>query len=161
MRILDTWFDRRSGQHYALAGMNRAQAESALLERIAELDQMIDTEVTEARRTQDKLARVRNLKRAAKNLVVREVYNADLRVIRASGQGHPPAYRVAELTAELEQFLAANLGGRGGSHRRSGGNPIPTRGDGGTDPGRALGDGTSAGPEKVRLPKGRVVRHPN
>jgi hypothetical protein len=109
VRILDTWFDRRSGQHYALAGMNRAQAESALLERIAELDQMIDTEVTEARRTQDKLTRVRNLKRAAKNLVLREVYNADLRVIRASGQGQPPAYRVSELTAELEQFLAANL----------------------------------------------------
>lgn len=109
VRILDTWFDRRNGQHYVLAGMNRAQAESALLERIAELDRMIDVEVTEARGTRDKLTRVRNLKRAAKNLVLRESYNADLRVIRASGQGHPPAYRVAELTAELEQFLATNL----------------------------------------------------
>ncbi len=109
VQILDTWFDRRSGQYYVLAGMNRAQAESALLERIAELDRMIDTEVAEAHRTRDKLTRVRNLKRAAKNLVLRESYNADLRVIRASGQGHPPAYRVAELTAELEQFLATNL----------------------------------------------------
>ncbi|HXF93290.1 MAG TPA: LPP20 family lipoprotein [Nitrospiraceae bacterium] len=109
VRILATWFDRRNGQHYVLAGMNRAQAESALLERIAELDRMIDAEVTEARGTRDKLTRVRNLKRAAKNLVLRESYNADLRVIRASGQGYPPAYRVAELTAELEQFLATNL----------------------------------------------------
>ena len=40
----------------------------------------------------------------------REAYNADLRVIRSSGQGDPAVYRVAELTAELEQFLAANLG---------------------------------------------------
>jgi len=107
--ILDTWFDRRTGQHYALAGMNRAQSEAALLERIAELDRMVETEIRESRETQDKLTRVRNIKRAAKNLVLREVYNADLRVIRPSGQGVAPTYRVAELTAELEQFLARNL----------------------------------------------------
>ncbi len=107
--ILDTWFDRRTGQHYALAGMNRAQSEAALLERIAELDRMVETEIRESRETQDKLTRVRNIKRAAKNLVLREAYNADLRVIRSSGQGVVPTYRVAELTAELEQFLAKNL----------------------------------------------------
>lgn len=109
VRILDTWFDRRTGQHFVLAGMHRAQSEAALLERIAELDRMVDTEIRESRETQDKLTRVRNIKRAAKNLVLREVYNADLRVIRSSGQGVAPVYRVAELTAELEQFLARNL----------------------------------------------------
>jgi hypothetical protein len=49
------------------------------------------------------------LKRAARNLVLRETYNADLRVIRPSGQGTAAAYRVSELTHELEQFLATNL----------------------------------------------------
>ena len=109
VQILDTWYDRQKGQHYALAGMNRSQAEVAILERIRELDGKIDTEVAEARQTHDKLARVRNLKRAARNLVTREAYNADLRVIRTSGRGQPPPYRVAELTTELEQFLASNL----------------------------------------------------
>ena len=57
----------------------------------------------------DKLAKVRALRRAARNLVLRETYNADLRVIRPSGQGTAAAYRVSELTHELEQFLATNL----------------------------------------------------
>ncbi len=41
--------------------------------------------------------------------MLRETYNADLRVIRPSGQGTAAAYRVSELTHELEQFLATNL----------------------------------------------------
>lgn len=110
VQILDTWFDRKTRQYYALAGMNRAQTESAMVERLAELDRTIQTEVTEAHQTSDKLTHVRNLKRAAKNLVLREAYNTDLRIIRSSGQGNPAAYRVAELTKELEQFLATNLG---------------------------------------------------
>lgn len=109
VRILDTWVDRRSGIHYAMAGMNRAQAETAMLERIADLDSRVETEIKESRRTSDKLARVRNLRRAVKDLVLREAYNADLRIIRTSGRGVDPSYRVAELTAELEQFLAASL----------------------------------------------------
>jgi hypothetical protein len=40
---------------------------------------------------------------------LRETYNADLRVIRASGQGTPTAYRVQDLTRELEDYLSANL----------------------------------------------------
>lgn len=109
VRIMDTWFDRRTGQHYAMAGMNRAQAATAVLERIAELDGTVETEIKESRQTQDKLARVRHIRRAVKNLVLREAYNADLRVIRPTGHGIDPAYRVAELTAELEKFLTASL----------------------------------------------------
>jgi hypothetical protein len=109
VRVLDAWFDAKNRQYYALAGMDKAQAEPALLERMRELDGTIAAQVGEARQTTDKLVRARNLKRAARNLVVREAYNADLRVIRAGGQGEPPAYRVTELMNELEQFLAANL----------------------------------------------------
>lgn len=109
VRVLDAWYNPRTGIHYALAGMNRAQAEAAMLERMAELDAMIETEIQEGRRATDKLARVKNLRRAIKNLMLREAYNADLRIIRTSGKGTEAAYRVAELTGELEQFLAANL----------------------------------------------------
>jgi len=109
VRIMDTWFDARSRQHYAMAGMDRAQAATAVLERIAELDGLVETQVKESRQAQDKLTRVRSLRRAVKNLVVREAYNADLRVIRATGRGVEPAYRVGELAAELEEVLASSL----------------------------------------------------
>jgi hypothetical protein len=109
VRIADTWYDSKKNLHYALAVMNRAQAEAALMERMAMLDQAVESDVVEARRTPDKLVKVRCLRRAARNLVLREAYNADLRVIRPSGQGTMGAYRVDELSTELEQFLATNL----------------------------------------------------
>jgi len=109
VRIVDRWADANKGTHYALAGMHRPQAEAAFMERIAGLDRSIGSDVEEARHSSDKLAKVRALRRAARNLVLRETYNADLRVIRPSGQGTAAAYRVSELTRELEQFLAANL----------------------------------------------------
>jgi hypothetical protein len=89
--------------------MNRPQAEASLMEKVAALDRTIDTDVTESRQAIDKLAKVRALRRAGRNLVLREVYNTDLRVIRPSGQGTPSAYQVNELSGELEQFLATNL----------------------------------------------------
>ncbi|GMV50883.1 MAG: hypothetical protein NBKEAIPA_01224 [Nitrospirae bacterium] len=110
VRVLDTWFDQRTRQYYALAGMDRAQAEAAMLERMGALDREIESQVSEARRAKEKLLYARNLKRATTNLVIREAYNTDLRVIRLSGKGLSPAYRLAELTAELEQFLVTNLG---------------------------------------------------
>ena len=107
--ILETWYDSSKGLHYALAVMNRGQAEASLMERMATLDRTVEADVTDARQTADKLAKIRNLRRAARNLVLREAYNADLRVIRPSGQGIAPAYRVNELTNELDLFLSANL----------------------------------------------------
>jgi hypothetical protein len=109
VQIVDRWVDVHNGLHYALAGMHRPQAEASFIERITELDRSIRDDVEEAHRPSDKLARVRALRRAARNLVLRETYNADLRVIRPSGQGAAAAYRVSELTHELEQFLATNL----------------------------------------------------
>jgi hypothetical protein len=109
VRIVDRWVDVHKGLQYALAGMHRPQAETAFMERMTELDRSISADVEEAQRPSDKLAKVRALRRAARNLVLRETYNADLRVIRPSGQGTAAVYRVSDLTHELEQFLAANL----------------------------------------------------
>ena len=109
VRLLDSWMDPTTGRHYALAGMNRAQAGAAMQEKIGELDREVETGLRESREAQDKLASVRNLRRAVKSLVLREAYNADLRVIRTSGQGMEPPYRVVELTAQLEQLLASSL----------------------------------------------------
>jgi LPP20 lipoprotein len=109
VQIVDRWVDVYKGLHYALAGMHRPQAETSFMERIAELDRSISDDVGETQRTIDKLAKVRALRRTVRNLVLRETYNADLRVIRPSGQGIAATLRVSELTHELEQFLATNL----------------------------------------------------
>lgn len=109
VRIADVWYDSESRLHYALGVMNRAQSEAALMEKVSALDRAIDADVVESRQTTDKLAKVRALRRAGRHLVLREAYNTDLRVIRLSGQGVPSAYRVNELSGELEQFLATNL----------------------------------------------------
>jgi hypothetical protein len=109
VRIVDRWVDVHRGLHYALAGMHRSQSETSFMERMTELDRSIGDDMEAAHRPSDKLAKVRALRRAARNLVLRETYNADLRVIRPSGQGTAAAYRVSELTHELEQFLATNL----------------------------------------------------
>lgn len=109
VQVLDTWLDHATGIHYVLAGMNRAQGEAVLLERIRELDQTIEAELDTARTSRDRLTTLRNLKRATGHLVLREAFNADLRVIRPSGRGEPGAHHVADLTAKLEAYLASNL----------------------------------------------------
>lgn len=109
VKIVDRWYDTKKGLHYALAGMHRSQAETAFMERMNELDRSVQADVDEAHRTPDKLAKVRALRRAIRNLILRETYNADLRVIRASGQGTSPPNRVQELTRELEDYLSSNL----------------------------------------------------
>ena len=107
--IADVWYDSDSRLYYALGVMNRSQAETALMEKVSVLDRAIDADVAESRQATDKLAKVRALRRAGRNLVLREAYNTDLRVIRVSGKGTSSAYQVNELSGELEQFLATNL----------------------------------------------------
>ena len=109
VRIAETWSDVSRGVHYALAVMNRSQAEASLTDRISSLDQAVEADVFESRMTADKLTKIRNLRRAARSLVLREAYNADLRVIRLSGQGVASAYGVQELSDELERFLRVNV----------------------------------------------------
>lgn len=109
VRIADVWYDSDSRMYYALSVMNRAQAEVSLMDKVVALDRAIDTDVAESQQTTGKLSKVRAFRRAVKNLVLREVYNTDLRVIRPSGHGSPSAYQVHKLSGELEQFLATNL----------------------------------------------------
>ena len=108
-KIVDRWYDAKKNLYYALGGMHRAQAETAFMERMNDLDHAVRSDVEEAHQTSEKLGKVRALRRAARNLVLRETYNADLRVIRASGQGTAAAYRVQDLTRELEDYLSSNL----------------------------------------------------
>ncbi len=105
--VLAMWYDEPRRLFVVLAGLPRAQAETATVARLTELDHDIGAQVTEARQSTDVLTRLRQLKRATKALVLREAYNSDLRVIRANGQGITAPYRVADLSAELKQLVAS------------------------------------------------------
>ena len=67
-----------------------------MTDKVVRLDREVAADVVEARQTSDKLAKARALRRAGRNLVLREAYNTDLRVIRSNGQGVPSGYRVGE-----------------------------------------------------------------
>ncbi len=106
VQVLDKWLDANRRRYYVLAGVQRTSAEAALVSRLGDMDRTIGDSVREARQAADKLVRLRHLKRAVTTLVLRDAHNADLRVIRSSGQGVPAPYRVAELTTELELAVA-------------------------------------------------------
>ena len=109
VQVLDTWFNPKNRLHHALAGLNRKQAETTLLERLKELDQRIKDEHIISQQTMDKRATIRHMKRAINTLTLRETINSDLRVVRTSGQGHPAQFRLGELTGQLESYMAKNL----------------------------------------------------
>lgn len=109
VRIMETWYDQAQGIYYALAVMDRAQAEMALVDRLWELDQAIEADMAESRRVSDAVLKVRKLRRAARNMLVRDVYNADLRVVRLSGQGVHSPYQADKILQELDAVLATDL----------------------------------------------------
>ena len=107
VKIADTWKDSKSNLYSALAVLDRAAAKAALSTRIAELDDAIALDVKESRESPDKLLTLRQLHRAVRNLMTRETFNSDLRVI--SGRTLAPQFSVAGLTQELEKFLTQRL----------------------------------------------------
>lgn len=107
--ILDRWERPHADKYFVLAGMDRRRTEKSLVQQISELDHIIDTEVTESRTAKETLTKIRRLKRAMKTLGLREEANTDLRIVRVSGLGDPPAYHMGDLKSELEGYLRDEL----------------------------------------------------
>jgi hypothetical protein len=107
--ILARWEQGHPYQYFALAGMNRIQSEQILSEELSELDQAVDKDVKESRTAKDTLTKIRRLKRAIRNTEIRNEINADLRIVRSSGVGDPPAYHLEDLNNELAHYLREEL----------------------------------------------------
>lgn len=108
VKIAATWNDPKTNLYSALAVMNRAAAQASLRSRLAELDEAVARDVSDAHGAPDKLLRLRAFKRAIRTLITRDVYNSDLRVV-SGGRGVPANYSVAGLTGELEKLLTESL----------------------------------------------------
>ncbi len=109
VQVLDSWFDHQEKLHHILAGLNRQQAETTLMEKIQALDQRIQDEYETSQQNRNHLSKIRKMSQALTILKEREALNSDLRVIRSNGQGHPSLYRVGELTGQLDSYMANNL----------------------------------------------------
>jgi hypothetical protein len=107
--IAESWLDESKALYYALAVMDRPHATSALRDRIASLDLKVDELLKQAKQGDHKLQTVRALHSAVANLLLREAYNAELRVVNPAGKGSESDVSLAGTNRELREFLAKNF----------------------------------------------------
>ncbi len=109
VKILDVWYQASTKEFHAIAGLNRQQAEQDIRERLRNQDDAINALVQQARAHPRKLQRMRAYKHAIATLTERELLNADLRIIRVSGQRSLPPYRIGAIQQEFQDFVASNV----------------------------------------------------
>ena len=109
VQILDLWYQPSTRHFWALAGLDRQQAEKAILERLQEWDTKIENMIHQGRTHPQKIQRIRGYKEAMILLADRDTLNTDLRVIRTSGDSIPSSYRIPEIQREFMDFVAQNL----------------------------------------------------
>jgi hypothetical protein len=109
VQILDLWYQPSTRHFWALAGLDRQQAEKAILERLQEWDTKIENMIHQGRTHPQKIQRIRGYKEAMILLTDRDTLNTDLRVIRTSGDSLPPSYRIPQIQREFMDFVAQNL----------------------------------------------------
>jgi hypothetical protein len=109
VKITDAWEDEKEKRVYALAVMDRAHTTAILRDRIQSLDAEAQELVKRAGQREDKIQTVRNLRAAVKALLLREVYNAELRIVSPSARGIPPAVGLSTVNQDLRKFLMTEI----------------------------------------------------
>jgi hypothetical protein len=90
---------------YALAVLDRDQSSKILRYKIQELDQDIQELLYKAQGEEDVLAKVKYLKQSVQKHVMREAYDAELRIVDQSGRGISPPIHFTEIKGRLESIL--------------------------------------------------------
>jgi len=90
---------------YALAVLNREQSAKILRDKIGELDRDIKGILANANRAEDMLTKVKYLKRSIQEHILREAYDAELRIVSRSGGGVSSPVSFTELKSKLESVL--------------------------------------------------------
>lgn len=107
--IAETWLDDSKAVYYALAVMDRQHAASALRDRITSLDLKVEELLKQTRQSADKLKTVRALHAAVENLLLREAYNTELRIVNPTGKGSESGVSLAVISQDLRKFLSGNF----------------------------------------------------
>lgn len=103
VRIAQTYQDHHTGKYYALAVLDRDQVGTSLRDRISLLDKEIEDLLKSM--GENKLEKVRVLKKTMDRLSLREALNSDLRVVDPEGKGVKPGYDPGELSRRFEGEL--------------------------------------------------------
>ena len=90
---------------YALAVLDRDQSATILRDKVRELDQGIKGLLIRAQGEEDTLARIKSLKQSIRKHVMREAYDAELRIVSLSGTGISPPIHFTEIKSRLESIL--------------------------------------------------------
>ncbi len=107
--IAEAWLDDSKAIYYALAVMDRQHAASALRDRITSLDLKVEELLKQTRQSADKLKTVRALHAAVENLLLREAYNTELRIVNPTGKGSESGVSLAVISQDLRKFLSGNF----------------------------------------------------
>jgi hypothetical protein len=90
---------------YALAILDRAQSKRILRQKIDQLDQDIQKLLTDSRLEKDKLIQIKYLNTCIEKHIIRQAYNAELRIVTRSGEGIPPLISFTEIKNQLTDIL--------------------------------------------------------
>jgi hypothetical protein len=90
---------------YALAVLDRSQAQEILQSKIRELDQDLDRLVSLIGQETDILSKLKYLKSSVEEYILRDAYNTELRIVNPSGQGIPSPFSFPELKRKLSDAL--------------------------------------------------------
>ena len=92
-------------QFYALAVLDRYQAEQILTNKIKGLDRDIAGLYSQALEQGDRLTQVQYLQRTIQKHILRQAYNTELRIVSAGGSGIAPSVSFSEIKTRLSDVL--------------------------------------------------------
>ncbi len=106
VEIASQWQDAETGEHHALAVLDRLRAANALRQQLAALDETVRRQVQRARGGDDLTGRIRAARRAVTAAAEREGVARSLRVVSTTGSVPTPPFPLARLAADLDALLA-------------------------------------------------------
>jgi hypothetical protein len=97
IEIAEVWTDPKSGQHHALAVMDRLKAGQSLREDIQQLDRLTGEAIADAKQQNDVLLKLGDASRAVEAQLQRRALQRQLQVIDPAGMGVPGSYSLGKL----------------------------------------------------------------
>ncbi|WP_447971675.1 LPP20 family lipoprotein [Nitrospira sp. M1] len=105
VKVLEAWSRPDDARHFILAGLHRAKTERLLRAHIAKYDQAIQRNMEDGRTGIDVITKLRGLKRALRDMHLRQIVNADLQIVSLTGEEVPALYSLASIQRALDAYL--------------------------------------------------------
>jgi hypothetical protein len=104
-RIAETWLDKSTITHHALAVLDRSQAGTNIRGEMSRLDDETSVELKRSESEKDNLVSMAALNKAVQLQLERDTLQRTLKVIDLSGKGSPSQWNMADLRGKLDTKL--------------------------------------------------------